>query len=295
MSRPRGGYIGFNRVPAASALNSAASGMWTLREAEAMRRAGTWPSAPAPAPGGVGTGLVQLWLDASDPTTLYDAASGGSLVAADGGVARWEDKSGNGRHFTSASASSQPTRKVADINGLDCLRFDGSDDVLNRSQEAWAHTVPLNFFVVFRAAAFTPEYYALWDFYGSTGGNVASNTGLIKSNGKSAIYLTATNNTQPNYDGTGSVTYAINTTHLFFASINNGAISSRGDKASDGSHTDSWANRTNLGGSPLSLGASLLFSRYTDIKICEFIVYNADLSTEDRDAVEIYLTEKWKP
>jgi hypothetical protein len=46
MRGPRGGYIGFNRVPAASAANSAASGVWTLREAEAMRRAGTWPSAP---------------------------------------------------------------------------------------------------------------------------------------------------------------------------------------------------------------------------------------------------------
>jgi hypothetical protein len=45
MSRPRAGYIGFNRVPAASAMNSVASGVWTLREAEAMRRAGTWPSA----------------------------------------------------------------------------------------------------------------------------------------------------------------------------------------------------------------------------------------------------------
>jgi len=46
MSRPRGGYIGFNRVPAASAINSVASGVWTLREAEALKRAGTWPSAP---------------------------------------------------------------------------------------------------------------------------------------------------------------------------------------------------------------------------------------------------------
>jgi hypothetical protein len=41
--RGRGGYIGFNRVPAAAAAHSAASGVWTLREAEAMRRAGTWP------------------------------------------------------------------------------------------------------------------------------------------------------------------------------------------------------------------------------------------------------------
>ena len=45
MSRPRGGYIGFNRVPASSAINSAATGVWTAREAESLKRAGTWPSA----------------------------------------------------------------------------------------------------------------------------------------------------------------------------------------------------------------------------------------------------------
>ena len=36
MSRPRAGYIGFNRVPAAEA--ESAPGVWTLREAEAARR-----------------------------------------------------------------------------------------------------------------------------------------------------------------------------------------------------------------------------------------------------------------
>ncbi len=41
--RGPGGYIGFNRVPAASGLHSAASGVWTLREAESFKRAGTWP------------------------------------------------------------------------------------------------------------------------------------------------------------------------------------------------------------------------------------------------------------
>jgi len=46
--RPRGGYIGFNRVPAAAAANSAASGVWTLREAESLKRAGTWPKVNIP-------------------------------------------------------------------------------------------------------------------------------------------------------------------------------------------------------------------------------------------------------
>jgi hypothetical protein len=48
MSRPRAGYIGFNRVPAASADNSAASGVWTLREAQQLKQAGTWPTATPP-------------------------------------------------------------------------------------------------------------------------------------------------------------------------------------------------------------------------------------------------------
>jgi len=46
--RGRGGFFGFNRVPAASAINSAASGVWNLREAESLRRAGTWPIPPSP-------------------------------------------------------------------------------------------------------------------------------------------------------------------------------------------------------------------------------------------------------
>jgi hypothetical protein len=51
-----------------------------------------------------------LWLDASDASTLFDATTGGSLVAADGAVARWEDKSGNARHATQATLSLRPER-----------------------------------------------------------------------------------------------------------------------------------------------------------------------------------------
>ena len=41
--RGRGGYIGASVTPAASATNSAAGGVWTLREAESLKRAATWP------------------------------------------------------------------------------------------------------------------------------------------------------------------------------------------------------------------------------------------------------------
>jgi hypothetical protein len=41
--RGRGGFIGANVTPEASNGNSAAAGVWTLREAESLKRAGTWP------------------------------------------------------------------------------------------------------------------------------------------------------------------------------------------------------------------------------------------------------------
>lgn len=64
-----------------------------------------------------------LWLDASDSSTLYDATSGGSLVAANGDVARWQDKSGNSRHLTQSTLASRPVRRVANQNGLDIIEF----------------------------------------------------------------------------------------------------------------------------------------------------------------------------
>lgn len=72
----------------------------------------------------------QLALDASIPTSLYDATSGGSLVAADGVVARWEDQSGNGYHATQADVNYRPFRRIAASGGCDGLEFGGANDVL---------------------------------------------------------------------------------------------------------------------------------------------------------------------
>jgi hypothetical protein len=70
--------------------------------------------------------MPSLWLDASDQSTLFDATSGGALVSADGTIARWQDKSGNGNHATQSTSGNRPIRKVANQNGLDAVRFDGS-------------------------------------------------------------------------------------------------------------------------------------------------------------------------
>jgi hypothetical protein len=48
MARPRGGYIGFN----ATATTAAASGVWTLSEAQSATRSGEWPIADVVGGGG---------------------------------------------------------------------------------------------------------------------------------------------------------------------------------------------------------------------------------------------------
>jgi hypothetical protein len=128
--RARGGFIGANVTPASAAVNSAASGVWTVREAESLKRAGTWPRAIPVLPTISG---LQLWYDAADSTTLYDATTGGSPVAANGAVARWEDKSGNARHMTQATAGSRPTYQTSQLNSLPVVTFDGSNDILTTS------------------------------------------------------------------------------------------------------------------------------------------------------------------
>lgn len=71
-----------------------------------------------------------IWLDAADASTLFDATTGGSLVAADGTIARWNDKSGAGINVIQSSSTLRPVRKTAVQNGLDVVRLDGSNDIL---------------------------------------------------------------------------------------------------------------------------------------------------------------------
>lgn len=63
---------------------------------------------------------LQLWLDAADSSTLFDATAGGSLVSVGGTVARWQDKSGNNRHAIQGTVNNRPIK-----NGS-ALYFNGS-------------------------------------------------------------------------------------------------------------------------------------------------------------------------
>lgn len=269
-------------MPAASGFNSEASGVWTLRDAERLKRAGTWPST---GPGGVGAGL-QLWLDAADPATLFDATTGGSLVAANGGVARWEDKSGNGRHATQSTSGNRPLRKTAIQGGRDVVRFDGSNDWIN---------LPTNFrwwpqgtlFAVLDNTTSSNPWYAferpdedpslrLYTDTTSGGWYYASAYRLLFASG--------------HYDaiGTGSVrTITLNNTA--YKSYSNGILKNSTTLSAAPTANNPTFSHT-LGGFKANNDGN---SSYANIDIAEIIMYDSALSDANRAAVESYLMSKW--
>ena len=279
MSRPRAGYIGFNRVPAASAVNSAAGGVWTVREAEAMRRAGTWPTAGSVVAAITG---LQLWLDASAPETLFDATTGGSLVAADGAVARWEDKSGNGRHATQGTSGNRPSRKAAIQNGLDVLRFDGNNDFFSLS--AVTTTSSYTSFFVFRRTsagihsvslgpATEPGNYAAWWF----------NDNFVYEASRSFIDFTTHGSANTSTGAFALVTTRTGTTSI--ATRRNGSTLATVTSGAGVTNpaTGSWT--------AVGRGDSVPTTHNGDM--CEVILYDSALSDANTALVENYLIAKW--
>jgi hypothetical protein len=292
--RGRGGFIGANVTPASAGFNSAASGFWNVREAESLKRAGTWPTSP---PGGVGSGL-QLWLDASDALTLFDATTGGSLVAADGAVARWEDKSGNSRHFTQSTSGNRPMRKTNQQNGLGTLLFDGTDDNLAGSDFMDGSTGGLTVFFVYKRNATGARHDLLVKTNTNSHGWMITNTSGDKLQGFST--LTNGGSSQRSTSNAVSASSYIAVSWRFAQDAFTSMTFKRNgvDIAMD--------NATNPSGSGVSnppdtsgvvrIGAQEYlgsFYHHSSVNFAEIIIYDSALSDANRALLENYLLAKW--
>jgi hypothetical protein len=77
------------------------------------------------------------WTPADITTALWlDAADSSTVTTVNGAVSQWDDKSGNGRNATQATASSRPAYTNAGLNGLNILTFDGGDTLVGNAQIA---------------------------------------------------------------------------------------------------------------------------------------------------------------
>lgn len=208
-----------------------------------------------------------IWFDASDSSTLFDATSGGSTPAADGGVARLVSKTG-AAYGAQATSGRRPLRRVAYQNGLDALFFDGTTDELGLAN-------PITTSTTFTLTAAIRN-----------GGNAGYGSVLVNSAGGAGFYLKANKvNAYSAADKLASSTLASGTFYVLTIQVSAGAVSFFKDGSADGTASGMGSYVTNaLGGH----GAEW-FSGH----LGELLLFPSALSTTDRQNTERYLGAKW--
>lgn len=226
------------------------------------------------------------WYDWSDASTIYNATTGGSLVAADGAVYRLQDKSSNARHLMQASTGFNPLRKTSIQNGLDCGLFDGTNDYLETSGNfPETGNLEVSVLVVLKKLTATKGHLFGW---GTTG--VALNVfGIYDDNSTIGVAYAGGNTFK---------TSAINTTtfHQLTLTKSAGAINTTSAARQDGvsiATSGHSTNTPNIAAALFYMGRWADFSAFFHGYIGEMLVYDSKLSDANRDAVEAYLKAKW--
>lgn len=232
-----------------------------------------------------------LWLDAGDSSTLFDAVSGGSLVAADGAVARWQDKSGNARHVTQATSGNRPLRKTSIQNSRDVLRLDATDFLQNTSAALVRNVTGWSVFAVAVSTSATAER-AVVQVITSAGNSraylaKAATTGIILTGGR-----------RRSTDSFAAISggSAVSAPALFgsVANFTTTTITAFVDGAQVSQNT-SWltsgVSDNDAGG--LTVGANTLGALNWSGDICEIIVVESAVSQSLREQFEGYLAHRW--
>ena len=240
---------------------------------------------------------LQLWLDASDTSTLYDATAGGSLVTTDGAaVARWQDKSGNNRHFTQTTANARPLLKTSIKNGKNVIRFDGTNDTLGLSNATLTNNISaVTMFAVFRSTrSLSPTVYQT---------AIQQSIGTNNTATRAAIYATDTTEVggrrldSNSYQFVKANTLSTNewviagSIHNYQAATLTAFKNGSGTSRVGGFQTSGNTSATNS--QLVAVGGSTGVTEWLNGEIAEVITYNSALTTTQRQAVETYLNSKW--
>jgi hypothetical protein len=228
---------------------------------------------------------LDLWLDASDNSTVLDATD---TVAADNeAVKTWQDKSGNANHAVQTTVSQQPLRRAAEINSLDAVDFDGINDLMVGGSLTPRQTDAKTLFAVskFDTGTTAGTGGTLLDLYNATSvGEAGLVTGEIayRTNTRTWVSTTPVGTTNPHIitmsqSGSGNLWDVVNMW------LDGASVTRTG--TTNGVLVDTVAFY-NIGGVARS---SLPFNG----KICEVIVYDSELSAGDRGDVETHLANKW--
>lgn len=220
------------------------------------------------------TGLA-LWLDASDLTTITVGT----------GASEWRDKSGVGsKKFVQATGNDQPGTGTDTMNGLNVLRFDGSNDFMTATDPFLTgngNGLPFSFFIVQRIMAATN-----FGMTYTTGHNFEfrqnAGTGAMQVNSDTVTTVHTFTGSSVNVNQIVTLIFPFGATNNLFyerGTLQSLSGSAQG-KPSTGSATHTIGRRT---AGPLP----------ANVRIAEIVAYQAQLTDAQRQSVERYLGRKW--
>ena len=237
---------------------------------------------------------LQLWLDASDSTTLFTDSAGSTPATADGDpVGRWADKSGNTAHALQTDGTQKPTLKLAIKNSKNVCRFNSTSSkmlgtLLEKNTDCTMVAVlRMNTSdASFRAALAT-------GLLNSTTATVGQLHGLIKQNNTSNKMLVTSFNAPT--DGNPSQSMGANWASCFGTFTNTGTNASR-----------IWVNGTAAVSDPKTVAAITdqgyvyyigrglqAISELWNGDLAEIMIYNVALGTTNQTSIQEYLNTKW--
>jgi hypothetical protein len=214
-----------------------------------------------------------LWLKAD--AGVYTEVAGSTESANNDPVGRWEDQSGNGRHFNSVSNGTQrPTFLTDQVNGLPIISADGVNDYL-RSAAAMSLT-DFTIFLAMVAYNSGTGQRSLYYFDGSSGFFFRPNIGTstIAHFSTSATLVGGITTLQPVIvtisRGGGAITLRINGIQVATENI-----------------TVPTTN-TNM-----FMFAQSATQNRSEMDAGEMLVYNSSMNTANTRTVEEYLADRW--
>lgn len=231
---------------------------------------------------------IQLWLDASDASTI---------TLTSGAVSNWADKSGNGIDFAQGTATNRPIVQTAEQNGRDVVRFDGVNDYLiHNTSILLKNLAGSTMYLVHRLRSNTATRRDLAVISNNTtsAGRLGMHTSLGTANkyvttmrttdGGAAQTTTSTNNSDTNWRLlTASQIYTTANTAIFVNNVADGTNSGV-SPSSNTSNTDS---------ARATIGCGIALTMFADIDVAEILIYNVNHSTAQRAQVWNYLKAKW--
>lgn len=229
-----------------------------------------------------------VWFDASDATTIVSSA---------GKVSQWNDKSGLGRNVTQATSTNQPTTASATQNGLNVLVFDGNDSMTYDAGSDIIDFSRITFFVVARgdSPGIQPSFYRTF----ASRRNVTTTADFQAPN---YVGHTRQNANTLNWNNNGtavstSIPYSLATTFLSEGRFNGSSMFHR---INNGTEYSTAAAQGALqryfrvaGGIAATAMPATDNNGFWNGRIAELVIFNADLTTTQRDQVRAYLNTKW--